>query len=123
MVAAKTVAEHAAARAARARAVGFNRFMCEKTARAALIPAAGRRLWPQDQAADEASRVPIYMAAEDPARANGVLEYEGWHSADLDLDSGSSVEATVKLDAGDFKVSATAGVEAHSPLYMQDLGM
>src|SRR5574344_1993573 len=39
---------HAAARAARARAVGFNRFLVEKTARVATIPVAGTRLTPSD---------------------------------------------------------------------------
>ena len=43
---AKAVLEHAAARAARARTVGFNRFMVEKSARVAAIPASGKRLAP-----------------------------------------------------------------------------
>jgi hypothetical protein len=42
----KAVLEHAAARAARSRTVGFNRFMVEKSARVAAIPASGRRLVP-----------------------------------------------------------------------------
>lgn len=42
----KAVLEHAAARAARTRAVGFNQFMVEKSARVAAIPASGRRLAP-----------------------------------------------------------------------------
>ena len=46
LFAAKTVLSHAAARAARARAVGFNRWMVEKNARVASIPAAGRRITP-----------------------------------------------------------------------------
>ena len=43
----KAVLEHAAARAARTRAVGFNQFMVEKSARVAAIPASGRRLAPE----------------------------------------------------------------------------
>jgi hypothetical protein len=43
---AKLVLEHAAARAARARTVGFNQFMVEKSARVAAIPASGTRLAP-----------------------------------------------------------------------------
>lgn len=39
---------HAAARAARARTVGFNRWMCEKVMRVAAIPAAGKMLEPAD---------------------------------------------------------------------------
>lgn len=42
----KAILEHAAARAARARTVGFNYFMVEKSARVAAIPASGRRLAP-----------------------------------------------------------------------------
>ena len=45
MLAARTVLDYAAARAARAKAVGFNDFMCVKSARAAMIPVAGKRLW------------------------------------------------------------------------------
>lgn len=44
----RIVLDHAAARAARARAVGFNHFMVEKTARVATIPVAGTRLTPSD---------------------------------------------------------------------------
>ena len=46
LFAAKAVLSHAAARAARSRAVGFNRWMVEKSARVAAIPASGRRLTP-----------------------------------------------------------------------------
>lgn len=42
----KAVLEHAAARAARTRTVGFNQFMVEKSARVAAIPASGKRLVP-----------------------------------------------------------------------------
>ncbi len=38
---------HAAARAARARTVGFNRWMCEKVLRVAAIPASGRMIEPK----------------------------------------------------------------------------
>lgn len=46
LFAAKAVLSHAAARAARSRAVGFNQWMVEKSARVAAIPASGRRLIP-----------------------------------------------------------------------------
>ncbi len=42
----KLLLRHAAARAARARTVGMNRYMAEKSARVAMIPAAGRRIMP-----------------------------------------------------------------------------
>ena len=46
MVTTKILLDHAAARAARARAVGFNEWMCLKSARVAMIPVAGPRTWP-----------------------------------------------------------------------------
>jgi hypothetical protein len=46
LFACKSVLHHAAARAARARAVGFNIWMVEKSARVAAIPASGRRITP-----------------------------------------------------------------------------
>jgi hypothetical protein len=54
LFACKTVLHHAAARAARARAVGFNRWMVEKSARVAAIPASGRRLTPAALGVDPA---------------------------------------------------------------------
>ena len=42
----KILLEHAAMRVARARTVGFNDYMCRKSARVAVIPVAGRRTWP-----------------------------------------------------------------------------
>jgi len=103
---------HAAARAARARAVGLNRYMAEKSARVAVIPAAGERLVPSgapwdgsaqspagrigDAAADilsapavspEASmeiwRIPAYLAAENESFARGILDYALWDRLSL----------------------------------------
>ena len=51
---AKAVLSHAAARAARARTVGFNHWMVEKSARVAAIPASGRRLVPESAGLDPA---------------------------------------------------------------------
>ena len=48
MLMGKIMLEHAAMRVARARAVGFNDFMCIKAGRGAGIPAAGKRVWPAD---------------------------------------------------------------------------
>ncbi len=42
----KAILSHAAARAARARSVGFNEWMVRKSARVAAIPASGKRLTP-----------------------------------------------------------------------------
>ena len=46
LFASKAILSHAATRAARARAVGFNYWMVEKSARVAAIPASGKRLTP-----------------------------------------------------------------------------
>jgi hypothetical protein len=46
LFASKAVLSHAATRAARTRAVGFNIWMVEKSARVAAIPASGKRLTP-----------------------------------------------------------------------------
>lgn len=127
MVAAKTVLDHAAARAARAKAVGFNDFMCEKTALAAAIPVSGRRLWPLDSSVDEVSRVPIYLASGDRGRANGVLEYERWHSASVSAEAGSGADpvasAKIEMEGEDFSLNGSAKIEAHHPFYMFDQGL
>lgn len=126
MVAAKTLLDHAAARAARAKSVGFDGFMCEKSARVAMIPVAGRRLWPVEGGFDEVARMPIYLTAEDWARANAVLDYEYWHTTDFDVTSGGGTsplaEAEVFMRGGDFDMTGRAAVESHYPFYMHDLG-
>ncbi len=65
----KTVLTHAAARSARARAVGFNRWMIEKSARVAAIPASGRRLNPPPSGLD-----PALAAALSQARPGDVWD-------------------------------------------------
>lgn len=54
LFAAKAVLTHAAARAARARCVGFNEWMVTKSARVAAIPACGKRLVPASAGVDSA---------------------------------------------------------------------
>lgn len=125
-LAARTLLDYGAARAARAKAVGFNDFMCRKSARAAIIPVAGKRLWPTDRGIDEVSRVPIYLASENPPRANAILEYEYWHATDIDVQSGMGTapvaEARVEMSTRDFAVEGNAQVESHFPFYMYDAG-
>jgi hypothetical protein len=125
-LAARTLLDYGAARAARAKAVGFNDFMCEKSAKAAIIPVAGKRLWPTDPNVDEVSRVPIYLASENPPRANAILEYEYWHTTDIDVESehGAApiVDAELSMSTRDFDVEGRAKVESHFPFYMYDAG-
>lgn len=126
-LAARTLLDHAAARAARAKAVGFNDFMCEKSARVAMIPVAGRRIWPDaDDPFSEAARVPIYLQADDWPLANGILEYEYWNSMDFDVRSGSGLtplaESSIYLSTPDYDAEGMAQVESHFPYYMYDQG-
>ena len=127
LVAARTLLDHAAARAARAKAVGFNDFMCEKSARVAMIPVAGPRLWPEIDTFDEVSRVPIYLTAEDWGRANGILEYEYWNTMDFDVRSGAGLvpvaESSIYLSTPDYEAEGRAQVESHFPYYMFDQGL
>ena len=119
----KIMLDHAAARAARAKAVGFNDFMCEKSALVAMIPAAGRRLVPAIPTA-EVNRIPLYLASENWARARGILDYEWWGSTTVNLDEHNglapSVDADVWLETDSYKLGGAASVESHYPLYMNE---
>jgi len=123
MLQARTVLDHAAARAARARAVGFNEFMCLKSARAAMIPVAGARLWPAADAVDEAARVPIYLASEHPGRAAAILDYAYWHTTEFGMSDGATVETRLKMATDDWTMDGAAAVESHYPLYMVNGGL
>ena len=97
---------HAAARAARARTVGFNDWMAEKAARVAAIPVSGRILGdgigladaaPGGEGAFEMGRIPEYLRSENRARAEYVLDYEEWHGGrfSFEEDTGASGAAFV----------------------------
>jgi len=136
MATAKILLDHAAARAARARAVGFNDWMCLKSARVAMIPVAGRRTWPDDGLKDEASLVPIYMTTDHEAMADGILEYERWGTMDFSVSSGigREVESSVAVDvprfysrggedSGAVEIRGEAKIESHFPFYMYNQGL
>lgn len=121
----KILAEHAAMRVARARAVGFNDFMCRKAARICVIPVAGRRLWPDEEQggfslAEERARMRTYLETPDEARARGLLEYEGWKRLSVDPGDGGQSVVTLKTDW--FKVEGRAGIEGGSAYYMAEGG-
>lgn len=123
MLTGKIMLEHAAMRSARARAVGLNDFMCRKSARVAMIPVAGKRLWPEGEEFDyemELARVPIYMGTPNGAVANGVLEYEGWHR--LSVDPGGGFDSRVRLNNDWFDLKGEASVEKNYQLYLEDQG-
>ncbi len=136
MVTSRILLDHAAARAARARADGFNDWMCLKSARVAMIPVAGACTWPAGGVADESSLVPIYMTTDNESMADGILEYEQWEAMDFSVKSGigSEVEAHIAIDLPRFysrggedsdaiEIDGEAKVESHFPLYMNDQGL
>lgn len=129
MLTARIVLDHAAARAARAKAVGLNDYMCLKSARVAMIPVAGHRLWPEGNltAGAELARVPLYMSSEMPARARAILDYEYWGSTRLEAKSdtglNAKVDARILMETDDFSMDGEKRIESHYPLYMTDLGL
>lgn len=110
----REVVHHAAARAARAKAVGFNDWMAVKAARVAAIPSSGKLLTGElgyDAAEDgatadfERERIPQYLAAETSARGQYVLDYEEWARGSIRVRSsgslfgGGALHETVRFDA------------------------
>ena len=123
MLTGKILLEHAAMRVARARAVGFNDFMCTKAARVSVIPVSGKRLWPAGDEFDvsrELGSVAVYMGTPDAGVARGVLEYERWEGLHVKAEAGDSAE--VRFTDDWFKLSGSAGVENHDALYLNDQG-
>lgn len=124
---ARTMLDHAAACAARARAVGFNDYMCLKTARAAMIPVAGRRYLPEAAGEwEEAALIPHYLSAPDEAHALAVLDYERWHTTRFGITSGvgdfGRVRASLDMATDDFDAEGRCEIESHYPLYMDYAG-
>ena len=122
MLTTKILLDHAAARAARAKAVGMNDFMCIKAAQVAVIPVAGRRVFPEYEM-DEVARLPIYMSSSTPEIAAGVMSYQWWPTTFLDLKTTSIgtapvVRTHVTMETDDFTLDGSASVEGHYPLYM-----
>ena len=80
-----TTLDYAAARAARARAVGFNDFMILKTARLGAMAVSGECLTRVngDSAPSTAalvSRMGSYLQAPSPAETAGILDFELWRN-------------------------------------------
>ena len=124
MLMGKILLEHAAMRVARARTVGFNDFMCRKSARVAVIPVSGKRLWPDGDQFDwsrELFVLPIYMATENEAVARGVMEYENWQN--LGISPGDGCNTQVRLKGEYFDLDGKGGVENNFSLYMMDQGL
>ena len=124
MLTGKILLEHAAMRSARARAIGMNDFMCKKAARIAMIPVAGRRLWPEGDDfnyAMELGRFGNYLEAENWGVARGILDYEYWD--ELKVDPGDGTDSRTSLKTDWFDIDGEAGIERHYPLYLNDQGL
>jgi hypothetical protein len=108
LFAAKEVLNYAAGRGARARTVGFNSFMVDKTVRVGSIPNAGRMTSPVDQPspsewssdtpealwtawfsalqsspasqqyATEKARIPLYLGSQSYGQLSAILDYKDW---------------------------------------------
>lgn len=101
---AKILVEYAAAKCARARAVGYNDFMLTKIARLSTIPVAGR-CNTQDYDGSRISRgsavgrMGSYLASEYDVQADSILDFEYWQ------DGRTSVET--RTDKSDIEVIVT----------------
>ena len=141
-----TVLDYAAARAARARTVGFNDFMLTKTVRIATMATAGRCLTQDDEGKDLStgaliSRMGSYLQAENDAETRGILDFPFWEGSKLGWDCsepGGDVnelimrvwqsrplygdgEATedAAIDGRLYKLTGEARIEGHYPFYLQ----
>ena len=133
-----TTLDYAAARAARARAVGFNDFMITKTVRVATASVAGECRSHDDKGNDLAtgtlvSRMGSYLEAEQEADTKGILDFDLWDSDKLgwsaDEPGGENAELTIHVwqrrplygsdDEELREVRGEAGIESHYPLYLQ----
>lgn len=142
----KLLVENAAAKCARARAVGYNDFMLRKIARLSTMPAAGKCLTAADAGdgtlslQSRYSRIGDYLMSEYEAQADAVLDFEYWQNGDtyIQATSGNTPAAATVTQRrpddfgfdvfvrkksstceGKVDISATATVEAHYPDYLQ----
>ena len=137
LLTAHTVVNYAAARAARARTVGFNDFMVTKTVRVATASVAGE-CRSQDGKGDDlstgtlVSRMGSYLEAENEGDTRGILDFDLWDSDKLgwsaDEPGGENAELTIHVwqrrplydgEEDLREVRGEAGIESHYPLYLQ----
>ena len=144
LLAAQEVLNYAAGRGARAKTVGFNRFMVHKTVRVGAIPNAGRMLnpapggGPAREHTAEAARIPLYLGADNWGQLDAILDYEAWDTVHqpqpLGLADGTvqvSLEQDVPLRyplhhlfyaADQVKLRGEVAIDDHYPLYLDDWG-
>ena len=145
---AKLLVENAAAKCARARAVGYNDFMVRKIARLSTMPAAGKCLTPADSDGGTLSlqsryyKIDDYLMSEYEAQSDAILDFELWRDGNTFIHatsgnspatatvtqrrpdvSGLNALATGKknedADGNHVVISSSATVEAHYPDYLQ----
>ncbi len=144
LLAAKEVLLYSAGKAARAKTVGFNRFMVEKTVKVGTIPNAGRMTNPDPgggpalKHAMESARIPLYLAAENAGRLRAILEYADWDSiGNPRITSMGNGTLRVQLSqdypmrfpfyrlfyaADRVPLEADLSLDEHYPLYLDDWG-
>lgn len=141
------VLHYAAARGARARVVGFNRFMVFKTIRVGAIPNAGRLInpvpiaGPASQQILEAARIPLYMGTEDASEMDPILKYQDWDTPQdiRQISQLALADGTLKMEVGQevalrypfhrtfyaadvVEMSGESYLDNHSTLYLDDQG-
>ena len=142
-----TVLDYAAARAARARTVGFNDFMITKTVRIATMSTAGACETKDDEGNGLAtgtlvSRMGSYLQAESEAETRGILDFKygdgahlGWTCSEPGGDvneltmrvwqrrplygSGADDETVDAADRQEYTLTGEARIEGHYPFYLQ----
>jgi hypothetical protein len=88
---AKLLAETAAAKCARARAVGYNDFQLRKIARLALMPASGKCLVENGSRnlsyGERINRIGPYLNSEYETQAAAILDFDGWRNQGIRVDA------------------------------------
>lgn len=148
LLTAQTVLDYAAARAARARTVGFNDFMITKTVRVATMSTAGRCLTLNGDGGELStgtlvSRMGSYLESEYEGDTRAILDFALWNNSKLgwtcsepggdasDLTlrvwqkrplygSGDDSASAEELDGGRvYDLEGSAEIEGHYSFYLQ----
>ncbi len=142
LLTAHTVLDYAAARAARARTVGFNDFMVTKTVRVATMSTAGCCLTQDDDGGALStgtlvSRMGSYLESAYEADVRGILDFELWDNSKLGWicsePGGAASELSMRVwqrrplygesaldaEATLHYLEGSAEIEGHYPFYLQ----
>lgn len=141
LLTAHTVLDYAAARAARARTVGFNDFMVTKTVRVATMATAGRCLTQSESGGPLStgtlvSRMGSYLECESEGDTRAILDFDLWDGGHLGWScsepGGDVSDLTLRVwqrrplygsvdeaDASLHSLEGVAEIEGHAPFYLQ----